>query len=247
MAGGRPALHDVARAARRRAGRWPRSGPLADRSEGGRVERRDQHLVPPAPLGQEGDDALGHGSVGSRSGSGALFLISMFTPMPRAGVEGLGQGRDGGRQLGGGQVDDGPAVGQGGVVVDDQRAVGGAAGVQLDPVGARGRRPVEGLDRVLREGGRRPPVGDHDAACDTCAKRTCCPPPDSGVGCSPAACERNHEHRPPLIGSPPGSTEPHPPIPATSPWRFRGPPSAQRPRPDPRRRDRRLARRRRLS
>ena len=54
-----------------------------------------------------------------------------------------------------------PAVGEHRVVVDDEGAVGRAAHVELDPVGAEVTGVAEGLERVLGPGGGRPTVTDH--------------------------------------------------------------------------------------
>ena len=61
-----------------------------------------------------------------------------------------------------------PPVGEGLVVEDHEGAVGGAADVEFDPVGAERSGGLEGDHGVLRERGGSAPVGDdegHEGRC----------------------------------------------------------------------------------
>ena len=82
----------------------------------------------------------------------------MFTDQPGAGVQRVGQERHVRREVGRGQLVDGPGPVDHRVVVDGQRAVGGQPDVELDPVGAQAAGPAEGR-RGCSPGSRWPDRG----------------------------------------------------------------------------------------
>jgi hypothetical protein len=65
------------------------------------------------------------------------------------------------RQVRSADIDDRPAIGQSGVVVDDQDPVTSAAHVELDGVAAERRSQSERLDGVLGRRSRRPTMSQY--------------------------------------------------------------------------------------
>jgi len=56
------------------------------------------------------------------------------------------------RQIGRADVDNCPAVGQTGVVMNDEQPIRGTTNIELDSVAAQLSSQVEGVDRVLTTG-----------------------------------------------------------------------------------------------
>src|SRR5690606_23407754 len=114
------------------------------------------------PGGQHLDDGVGErGRLVEVDVGGPVLDLDVDQVEAGAGVERGGQvghlvGQRRPRRL-----DDGPAVGQVGVVVDREATVPGAAHVELDPVGPEGGRGAEGLERVLRGATGGAAVSDH--------------------------------------------------------------------------------------
>ena len=139
-------------------------GQLLDPVDRGQVEaRHHQVLLLAGRPGQQGGD---HGFDERQR----LVEVDVARPVldlhvhqrqAGAGVEDVGQLGDAGRQIRTHRVDDGPAVGQVGVVDDGQGAVGRAADVELHAVGAEGAGRTERRHRVLARQ-RGTAVPDHE-------------------------------------------------------------------------------------
>ena len=100
-------------------------------------------------------------SSGSKSGSCGEFLISMLTHAPAHAVERLAERRDVVGHVPPTGLDDHPTVGQHGVVVDDDDAVGRPPGVELDALGAHGHGRARTPPSCSRgASARRAAVGD---------------------------------------------------------------------------------------
>ena len=134
------------------------------RSIGLEVERRDEHVVPAVRVAEELDDRRGHAVRRVVVGVAGQVLHLDVDEHPGAGVERLLERRDlgpGGADLGLGSLGEHAEAAGVGVVVHDQRAVGGPVDVELDPVGAERAGGHERLQRVL---GRHPggtAMGEH--------------------------------------------------------------------------------------
>ena len=128
--------------------------------ERGEVEAAHEDLEAGGDLGDQLDRRAGElaGRVPPRFGGRVLDLD--VDAHPRHHTEGRLQPGDRDRNLVVGQVGNGPPVGQDGVVVDDEDAVGRGADVELDPVGTLCGRTGERVERVLRKIGRCTPMPD---------------------------------------------------------------------------------------
>ena len=133
------------------------------RVDGREVEGREHDVE--LARAHEVDRGAGHRvlRVGVRLPPRALHL-DVHQP-PRARVERFGQRRQpraGGADLGERLLDQQAERFDRGVVMDDEDAVGGAAHVQLDPVGTQIPRPHEGVDGVLPGQAVGAPMGQYE-------------------------------------------------------------------------------------
>jgi hypothetical protein len=135
---------------------------LADPVDGRVIERRHEHVVDARPLVQQVDVEVGRQVTGGvEVGVGPTVLDLDVDAHRAARIERGGEVGYRTGDLGSPAVDQRTAVDEVRIVVDHQAAVGRTPDVELDPVGPQLPGALEGRQRVLRVGDRRPSVS-HD-------------------------------------------------------------------------------------